>query len=663
METGTTDKFSLRTTIGFLTMPTLITSPACISWVDCGQDNAVQLAFVGCELFKLIERPVGMFSPLGLAQPFSILTHILRDALQRFDSNSAGYCLSLFYNGLGNAVVRVSLKCLLFARQFFKSSFSRFCTNALQGCPTFGVPLAVGFNASPAKSLSVAVSSYLNNAQILGSNPLKPASRFLRVLPTPHQIGRLIYNHRYARLLYARCFHGISNTGVRFDNLSVININLMNWLCRRANQKIRPSLSLSFFNFIRTFKARIGFRDLFFSFLSVRSTEEVILFANTTLPIQRQSNQFAFWSLPSSGSSSYSANVIPQTLFVRVKRIHPVLLSGIQLRCIREVFKYGKGKGSPSMFFHGVIQTIPPSHFSMLNPSLIKVLSLTNVNLPIHVVGNQINNRRGNGLWLLDGLHSLVFYSQINAKHILKFIRGFVGYVTRQQQVILTLHQHQIGFSFLESKQALVVGIGGVGNLQPPANCPDGCNRLVGIDGEYSTVIGDAARSPEHPLTFLIQLVRVGYFGQTPDNQLGTQIEVFLDSVVLCFVKVVLLKYLLFKGKFRQTITSRVCFEKRIAECGSLFRAWTQVYFGGNLHTNTTETESKKFTELKLNQIFLQGIVRPAHRLLVATRTMPRFLPAVNHSSPSNDLGMNDLFSKLGYGKEDTNDKNRMAFC
>ncbi len=341
METRTTDKFSLRTTIRFLTMTTHIASSACVTWVNSCEGNAVQLRLVGYKLFKLVKRPVGMFSPLGLTQPFFFLTNLFRNSFQIFHTDSARSCLSLQYNGLGNAVVRTPLKQFLPTGKFFKSAFSRLSANALQNCPTLSVPLAGLFNSRTTKGLSVTVGSDRDNAQI-------------------------------------------------------------------------------------------------------------------------------------------------------------------------------------------------------------------------------------------------------NSQHIIKLVGRFVGYVTGQQKEVLTLNQHQIRLSFLESKQTLIMAISRVRDFQSTVDRPDRGNGFFYIDRENTRIVGDTARSLECSLSFPIQLVAIGYFGQATNNQLGTQIERFLNRVVLGFVKIILLKRLMFKSIHGQCIASRVRFQKRIAECGSLLSRCSKVYFSSNLHTYTT---------------------------------------------------------------------------
>src|SRR5690606_962319 len=101
------------------------------------------------------------------------------------------------------------------------------------------------------------------------------------------------------------------------------------------------------------------------------------------------------------------------------------------------------------------------------------------------------------------------------------------------KQKELTLDQHQIRFSFLKLKKSLIMFVCRVGNFQSATNCPDGNQRLFGVNGQDSGIISNSSGWFERSLNLLVQLVGVGNFGQTPDNQLGGKVELLLNRVVL----------------------------------------------------------------------------------------------------------------------------------
>ncbi len=125
MRTRLTDKFSLRLAIRFLTMPALVAGAAGVCRVNQHDGYAVNSGLVADKCPQLIESPIGMFSPLGLAQPFLIFPHILGNTRKVFqnDSRLSAFCLQ--YKGLGYAVIRIFLKFGLFAGEFFETTFCR----------------------------------------------------------------------------------------------------------------------------------------------------------------------------------------------------------------------------------------------------------------------------------------------------------------------------------------------------------------------------------------------------------------------------------------------------------------------------------------------------------------------------------------------------------
>ncbi len=183
-----TYKFTLRFPVGFLNMSTTITALRSIFRIDQQNRNSVKLRFVSNKIPKLIKSPRAMFCPLPFS--YSSPRTNMRKIFQR-------YCSVRVFSNLHNLftyfMIFILLKFRFFTRQFFQSSFCRFCSNTLKVCPAVRIPLSYLFCLFARIYFTIRSSCNIFYSKINSNYFIKNFRFFIRNIASSKQIKLSFY--------------------------------------------------------------------------------------------------------------------------------------------------------------------------------------------------------------------------------------------------------------------------------------------------------------------------------------------------------------------------------------------------------------------------------------------------------------------------------------
>lgn len=156
-----THKGSLVFAVSTVNTATSIAGFRGVTRIDEDKRNAMQLGFVFNLGTKIMERPSIMLTPLCFANRYPFT-----DARQVFQGDTATGVFRTFNNLLGDLVVYVFGKTLLFARALFQQTLGRFRTFALQLSAQLEMAFAQAINFISGVLLPVTIAGNVLNAQI-----------------------------------------------------------------------------------------------------------------------------------------------------------------------------------------------------------------------------------------------------------------------------------------------------------------------------------------------------------------------------------------------------------------------------------------------------------------------------------------------------------------
>lgn len=156
-----TPKLRLVLSVGLLAMSTRTTRAASVTSVDQAKRYAVTNGAVFDKLPQLEKAPTAVLSPLRLFQPYPVA-----DAREVLELDFASGAFSRFNEVLGNFVVRVGSKAILFSRHFLQSALSRRGAALLQVRTMVKELLPLLFDLSARKGLTVGGRRNLGDAKV-----------------------------------------------------------------------------------------------------------------------------------------------------------------------------------------------------------------------------------------------------------------------------------------------------------------------------------------------------------------------------------------------------------------------------------------------------------------------------------------------------------------
>lgn len=148
-------------TIRLFTMPTLRTGTARVSWVNQPDFYASPSRFVTDKGAKLIKGPGMPFVTIFMPNSYS-----LSDACKVFQSECLARLNGFSYQSFCYPMVRVLLKTMLFAREFFEATRSRACSYFLQDLTALVIVLANFLHLSSTERLPGTIGCKVDNAQV-----------------------------------------------------------------------------------------------------------------------------------------------------------------------------------------------------------------------------------------------------------------------------------------------------------------------------------------------------------------------------------------------------------------------------------------------------------------------------------------------------------------
>lgn len=138
--------------------------------------------------------------------------------------------------------------------------------------------------------------------------------------------------------------------------------------------------------------------------------------------------------------------------------------------------------------------------------------------------------------------------AQINTKIFLDIIRFWFVNIASCEKIEDTVNQNQVAFAPLRFEQVNLPLSGKEWNCLSSLNCPDAHSLLVDFPGQNTLVVSKAAGRSKNALDFLVQLIGVSNFSDSPDSHLCGKNVARANISVNNVVNIKLLESLSFPG-------------------------------------------------------------------------------------------------------------------
>lgn len=176
--------------------------------------------------------------------------------------------------------------------------------------------------------------------------------------------------------------------------------------------------------------------------------------------------------------------------------------------------------------------------------------------------------------------------ANINAQETVNVQRSGLINVADSEQIELAVDTSKVGFALLGLQQLPLVFTANERNYLTPRHCPDRNRVARQAPVEHAVIVGNATQRPKCSLCFLIQLVRIGHFGDAANNDLRRQVELLTNRVVGQFVKRELTKGLCLPCYLANLRASSIGRLKGYLEQFGLFWGGLQLHFSGQFHAS-----------------------------------------------------------------------------
>ena len=148
--------------------------------------------------------------------------------------------------------------------------------------------------------------------------------------------------------------------------------------------------------------------------------------------------------------------------------------------------------------------------------------------------------------------------AKVNPQNALRLNQRRVGKAHRRQQIEVAIDKGEVTFPLLKSQKAALILTAHERQFQPAVNRPDGNLSSVCVPAQDTVIVGNRACRLKRAPGALVQLVGVGHFTDTPNDDLsGKTRSNALDSV-LPFVKRVLAEGLVLPSPRADTVTNGI---------------------------------------------------------------------------------------------------------
>lgn len=175
--------------------------------------------------------------------------------------------------------------------------------------------------------------------------------------------------------------------------------------------------------------------------------------------------------------------------------------------------------------------------------------------------------------------------AQVNAKNTFRDNQRRVGNTHCRQQIELAINKGKVGLALAKSKQPMLIVPANKGQFEPTVNRPNRNLLTLNIPVEDAVIKGNCARGLKRALSALVQFVGVGYFADTPHDDLSRQSRLGPLSRILRFVKRVLPECLVFPSPCADAVANSVRGLHGALQCVRLFGSDNQFYLCGKFQS------------------------------------------------------------------------------
>lgn len=211
-------------------------------------------------------------------------------------------------------------------------------------------------------------------------------------------------------------------------------------------------------------------------------------------------------------------------------------------------------------------------------------------------------------------------YPQVHAQKLLNVYRVGGFFFARGKEVELTVYQDKVGLAVLMLEKVKLFLSALEGDSQSALSSPDRDSLTVDVPAEDSIIIGNRTVWLKSPLSLLVQLVGVGNFGDTSNNDLSGQIKLNFYIPINKVMDFELAKDSVIPGNLADVITSLVCPFKGFQQ--GLMLLWTGLQFDlcRKFHTGIIAKMfcTVKYLSNSTKEVLGQFLPRLKHRGLLA---------------------------------------------
>ena len=179
-----------------------------------------------------------------------------------------------------------------------------------------------------------------------------------------------------------------------------------------------------------------------------------------------------------------------------------------------------------------------------------------------------------------------VHYAPVDADDVVEVPGLGVLDVACGMEIELPVHENEVRLPLLGPEELLLPLPAGIGDLQPPANRPDGDELFVREPGEDPAVVCDRTQGPELPLLRPVQSIGVSHLHDTLDGHLGGQAEGCLHALVEELLEGVLPEGPGLPCLFRDVVAGLVRSDHRLTKEHGLPGSGHELCLGGEFHEN-----------------------------------------------------------------------------
>jgi len=158
-------------------------------------------------------------------------------------------------------------------------------------------------------------------------------------------------------------------------------------------------------------------------------------------------------------------------------------------------------------------------------------------------------------------------------------------YVASRQKKKLAFKKAQVTFPLARFEKPALMFTTNEGNFDTAHRCPNRNLALVKLISQNPVVVRNGAKGFESALDLWIQLVGIGHFGDTTDNDLRGQTELRPRAFISDFVKGELTESLIVPSQTRQKIASGVSDLQSLFQRFGLLLCGLELELGNQLHS------------------------------------------------------------------------------